>query len=304
MTDEQSPWSLYWQTAELHSCLATDKEKDQLLLEKQWYDFADLLKVGASVLDLATGNGSVPHALLERNSSLVIDAVDQAKIRPDLSVKHSKSLEKVKFYPDQDIIQLNESIFKPESYDALVSQFGAEYAGLPIVLEKCLKLIKPGGQLKFIIHHQDSQLLANSQRKLKELTHVLLDNGFVDTLVAWSNGNVGFEQLEKQGLDNIHNCSARSEQISGQIFEAVRQIAARAKSDPERGVEMATILKDRMLGEFQRLTQLISVAQSKNQILDLESIFIESGFNAPRVNKIEFDLENYLLAWNIEASRQ
>jgi len=246
---------------------------------------------------------AVPYALLKYNSQLKIDAVDRAKIRPDLTAQQLESLASVHFYAEQDIVDLSAQIFVNDSYDAMVSQFGAEYASLTKVLERCLPLVKKGGMIKFIVHHEGSDLLKSSRRKLEELFDVLNDGGFVDTLVNWANGIATFDDLEQQGVVNIERCKVRSEQISGQIFGAVRAIAELAEANPKGCIEIAENLKVRMLAERQRLEQLSDAAHDQQEIQALMPIFIEHGFAPAQYNEIKLPASNYLLAWNIESLR-
>lgn len=301
---ESQAWSLYWESANLHSCLASSGEEDQKLLEQQWYEFAETLATTARVLDLATGNGAVPYALLSRCSELHIDAVDYADIQPTKRLNQSALLNKVVFHPNTDINSLSEMEFEENGFDALTSQFGIEYAGLNSVLSKCIKLIKPGGRVKLIVHHTDSELLISSRRKLEELNHLLADQGLVESLVLWSKGQIEFHVLEVSGKDNIKNCPNRSLHVSGQVFDGINKILSMAQSRPHEGVLLAETMRTRMLAEQERLRQLDAAAVAQDELFALESLFTEAGFGKIRTNTIELEPQGYLLAWNIEAEKQ
>ena len=298
----ENPWSVYWANANLHSCLAAD-EKSQLAIEQLWFDMALQLPAKAKVLDLATGNGAVPHALLSHNPSLLIDAVDKADIKPELSNEFSQTLSKVRFFPNQDIVALDATLFSAHHYDALVSQFGAEYAGLHDVLDGCLPLLKLGGKVKLIVHHECSNLLSSSRMKLEELAWLLTEKGLVDTLVDWSKGLTSFAVLEKKGRDNMEHCAVRSEQISGQVFAAVRLISELKNEAHEDKIVVAETMRSKMRAEQQRLQQLSSAAQSADDIEALKLVFKKHHCAVPKVERIEFSARDYLLGWSIESHR-
>ena len=86
--DNNIAWSLYWAEDRLHSCVATDDEADQKILNQLWASFSDKLPDAAQVMDLATGNGAVPAALLAAKPSLKIAAVDLADIQPQTFLKN------------------------------------------------------------------------------------------------------------------------------------------------------------------------------------------------------------------------
>ena len=92
-------WSLYWAENRLHSCVASGGEADQKVLNALWVALAESLPEQADVLDLATGNGAVPAAMLSVNSGLNIEAVDLADIDPTMFVKDRPEFENMKSEP-------------------------------------------------------------------------------------------------------------------------------------------------------------------------------------------------------------
>lgn len=304
MTETSAAWSTYWESANLHSCLASGGGDDQRLLELQWQAFAVQLPCGAKVLDLATGNGAVPHSLLTYNDELNVSAVDYSDIQPHKLFTQTPVLKRVSFYPNTDITRLPNSKIPAQSFDALTSQFGIEYAGLQRVLERCLGLVREGGRVKFIVHHAHSELLASSRRKLSELTHLLSTEGLVRKVVMWSNGKLNYEELERAGKNNVDHCPHRSRAISGQVFDGINQIINLAESDPARGILLAESMQKRMNAEKQRLHQLDAAAITEDEIIALELLFTEAGFGKIKTNTIELEPQGYLLAWNFEAEKQ
>ena len=70
-------------------------------VETFWKDFAAHLEPGSKIIDMATGNGAVPHALLSGNADLDITAIDIAEIQPEKLFAQYPTLAKVKFHSAQ-----------------------------------------------------------------------------------------------------------------------------------------------------------------------------------------------------------
>lgn len=297
---EDITWSLYWAQDRLHSCVATDEDVDQAVLNDVWKSFAESLAADARVLDLATGNGAVPSALLLNKSTLLIDAVDQADVDPAKFLKNNPELAAVTFHANTDI---NKLPFKNNSYDAISSQFGIEYAGLGHASKSASKCLKPGGRLCFVIHHADSSIIKSSHAKIVEMQELLKPSGIVDTLLAVLKGDVELNDLELLGQSYLEGDFVRTQQISGQVFSGIEQIAASMQSDPQHARNLTATLNLRVCGEFERLRQMENAAQSEDEIKNYQQQLINEGFINVDVKQIYADKsdKNYLLAWHVQA---
>jgi len=297
---EDTTWSLYWAQDRLHSCVAANEDSDQAVLDDIWKIFAESLSKNARVLDLATGNGAVPSALLLAKPSLLIEAVDQADIDPAKFLKNNPELTTVKFHANTDI---NKLPFKDKSFDAISSQFGIEYAGLSDASKSASKCLKPGGDLCFIIHHTDSSIIESSHAKIIEMQELLKPKGIVDTLLSVLRGDVEFNDLELLGQSYLDGDFVRTQQISGQVFSGIEQIAAAMQTDPQRARNLTATLNLRVCGEFERLRQMANAAQSEDEMNNYQQQLTEEGFTNIDIKQIYADKSdnNYLLAWHVQA---
>jgi hypothetical protein len=100
---DTDPWSIYWQADNVDSCVASASKRDAEAIAQLWQDFAVEQPDAASVLDLATGNGTVPLALLRGNESLQITGVDKADIDPLKFLSAPGLLAQVKFAGGIDV---------------------------------------------------------------------------------------------------------------------------------------------------------------------------------------------------------
>ena len=114
-------WTRYWRGGNQDTCFTSI---GTFSIAERWRAFFRELADGASILDLATGNGTV--ALLaarvseERPIPFSITAVDQAAIDPAQSLREPPALLKsIAFIPDT---MLEELPFDAARFDAVCSQ--------------------------------------------------------------------------------------------------------------------------------------------------------------------------------------
>jgi len=299
--EQEIAWSLYWAQNKLHSCVAANFDSDQEVLNNIWCEFTELLKPQATVLDLATGNGAVPVALLSANADLKIDAVDQADIDPAQYVKDQPELLIVNFKAKIDI---NDLPIDEKRYDTITSQFGVEYAGLSAAAQASLKCLRPNGSFQFIIHHSDSEIIKASSLRLEEMVTLLAPEGIIDSLLLVLKGEMDFSSLEDCGRRYLESPAPRSDLISGQVFTGIERIAALIQSDLLQAQRLGATIKLRLQADHDRLTQMIEAAQTEDEINLFCSQLEKNGFRISTlkpvyVNDVE---QKYLLAWQIQGA--
>ena len=297
--NEDLAWSLYWAADRLHSCVASDAKEDQDVLNTIWQEFARHLSDNAKVLDLATGNGAVPAALLSESPDLQIDAVDQADIKPDKYLSNYPNLKSVHFHANTDINKLS---FEHHSFDVICSQFGVEYAGLCEATENILKYLKPGGSLLFLIHHQDSSVIQSSQVKILEMEELLQSEGLLEQLDKFLKTEIPFSQLESFGQKFLDSKALRTAEISGQVFAGINQIVTSLQADPKTAGMLGETLRFKFIGEYQRLCQMKNSAQSEEQMDEFKQLVLSKGVDINKHEPVYADkaTNDYLLAWMIE----
>ncbi len=299
-----NPWSVYWESPQLHSCAAGINPKDQQQVEAFWRDFAVHLESGSKIIDMATGNGAVPHALLSGNSDLDITAIDIAEIQPEKLFAQYPTLAKVEFHSNVDITNVDAELISEGTAEYITSQFGVEYAELAGVINSAHRLLISGGKIRWLMHNKRSELLKSSAPIIAELTILLQPSGLIETLIKWSKGEISIEDLEREGRDFLASKFAKSERISGQVFSAIEQLI-QAKGSQKIDVEQASKdMSKRMLFELQRLEQLSAAALSETDVFDLEKLLQDRGFGKISINKFMLDPNDYLLGWTVEAEKQ
>lgn len=146
-------WSGYWQgTGRAQGCLPGAPPALAAALANGWTVFARSLPLSAPVLDLATGSGAVPRALLAVRPDLAVTGVDSAALPPGAPLDLRGGI---------DAAALP---FADAAFDAVTSQFGIEYCP-SAALAEAARALKPGGRLRFVLHHAGSRALAHNRAR-------------------------------------------------------------------------------------------------------------------------------------------
>jgi len=164
-------WTRYWSDGRIAACMADDSGTYGDLLGQQWRQWIGRLPAAARVLDLATGNGALIHLALSsrQGDSLHLTGVDYASIQPWLKLP-AAAQPRVRFYGQTNIEQLP---FAANMFDAVISQYGAEYAATLPALTEAVRVLAPGGQLRWVCHHQRSKVYRNTCNEIGHARFVL-----------------------------------------------------------------------------------------------------------------------------------
>ena len=175
-------WTTYWQSGALHSCPTSFQGNYEGAIAAFWKRASASLPVPARVLDVGTGNGSIPKLLIDAAATpdhLDIDAVDAADISP---AWHSPAdMPYVRFHPG---VPMESLPFAKASFDAVCSQFAIEYASVPVAWEEALRVLKPEGHLYWVMHHRESVFAQVAMQECEHLDWLLEPNGLLDAALA------------------------------------------------------------------------------------------------------------------------
>jgi len=175
-TREQA-WTRYWQTGVLHSCPTSYPGNYDGIIGGFWRETARWLPAHGHVLDLATGNGAVPSLLINRRADLDIDAIDAADISNTKSVTDFR----IRFHSG---IRMETLPFPAGHFDAACGQFGIEYASHPEALDEVLRVLKPSGQIHWVMHHCDSVFTRIAAQESQHLAWATGADGILGAAIA------------------------------------------------------------------------------------------------------------------------
>jgi SAM-dependent methyltransferase len=166
-------WSQYWHYDRIASCFdgAGASNYDEFIADGWRAFFADLAK-GACILDLCTGNGAAALIAAEDGRAARIVAVDQADIDPPAYVsRHAELYAAIDFRGGTDVEALP---YGDGGFDAVVSQYGIEYSDLSRSVPEAVRMLAPGGRIRFVVHAADG-VVARDAKKVIADANLLLD---------------------------------------------------------------------------------------------------------------------------------
>ena len=165
-------WTRYWAGGEVSSLPQVVGDPLRGPLADFWRGRLAPLGHGARILDLGCGNGTV--ALLaaaigtERGAHWEIHGVDSAAIDPQrhLTGRYRELAAAVTFHPGT---AMTATPFAAGHFDLVAAQFALEYGDPPRVLDEVRRLLRPGASAAFILHLQESEVVASAAVELAQL---------------------------------------------------------------------------------------------------------------------------------------
>ena len=136
-----------------------------------WRAFFRSLPDSAQVLDLATGNGAIAVLAVEADKHFIVAGTDLADVRPaDFVTTARAALETIQFLANTPAERLP---LAASSVDAIVSQYGVEYSDLARSLPEAVRVLAPGGRLRFAIHAAEGSIARDTAISIADADFVL-----------------------------------------------------------------------------------------------------------------------------------
>lgn len=210
--DRRKAWGNYWQQGALHSLPTSYAGNYRGAVADFWASIANTLNADQRVLDIGTGNGSLPfllHSQLAANCPR-IDAIDLAdQLAPAWHQALPDEIRgKIAFHT---ATQAEHLPFADESFDLACSQFGIEYSNLTATLAEVARVLRPQGRLALIMHHAESQLALVAAEELKWANWLSTEGNFLQKardIYPWLARVAAGKQAEL--VDNPEANSART----------------------------------------------------------------------------------------------
>lgn len=170
-------WDRYWLAGQEQGTWGAAGEQDEALA-RFWLQWFDERSSGAQILDVGCGNGAliaIAEAVAERRGGTYqMTCIDRsAAAVEDLHRRH----------PDATCLASDAaSISLPDDcFDAVISQYGIEYAGEAAAAEAA-RLLAPGGHIAFVIHCRDGGVFRECDA-VRSALGTVLDSGLFDATV-------------------------------------------------------------------------------------------------------------------------
>lgn len=306
-------WEKYYRDGVIATCPTSPAGEYDQELREVWEGLFNDLPDGDHILDIATGNGAVVLIACETAERLgrrwAIHGADLARIDPPRHVNDgARRFAGCTFHPGMATEALT---FEDASFNAVTGHYALEYADIPAAMAQIYRVLKPGGRARFIIHHDQSVLVANARRSLAESEFVLSETRvyrYLRRLVTMDNAAPSVQGRETTNLrKRIHalrQAHERARQAGGGRVLAVtldaiqRVLSARPGMTPEAaGLEVDRIEAE-LRASVRRLRDLLDRARDDQGMAHMEADARGAGFEISEREK-QFHAGANLVGWRL-----
>jgi ubiquinone/menaquinone biosynthesis C-methylase UbiE len=289
-------WETFYRGGLVATCPTSADGGYDLEVRDAWVAFFSTLADGARILDVGTGNGAVAmiaaETAMETGRHWEIHGTDLAQINPMRDVPDAaRRLAGITFHPGVPTERLP---FEAESFDAVSGQYALEYTDTAAAFAEIHRVMKPGGNAQFIVHHADSMLVKSAQLSLEDGELVLGQTKIfrrLHKLVTMENAVPGtIERVTAELRDAIHALKAAlqtRQQLMGPgaghtlnvSLDAVQKLlSARNVMRPDAvGLDVDKV-EGNVRASMRRLNDLMDYARSEQDMQGIEKAAAEAGF--------------------------
>lgn len=277
-------WTRYWQDGHLASCDGAAAEAALPV----WQEVAGLCPPGGSLLELGCGNGTLLRRLAGLIAGRRLTGIDRAEILPAPDL------------PDlalQGGIAIEELPFADCAFDIVISQYAIEYSDWPRGIYEMMRVLRPGGQFRLLLHSRGSAIVERSRRQADALGQLLAGPlpgalaGTMQALAAAAQAGPG-EAIEQartataQLAALLNEAASRPQDPDASMMMAATLDAIRAAPrafaamPPEAALAKAADLQRRLSDQLQRFADLARAALDPPAITRLTRLLAQSGAHA------------------------
>jgi SAM-dependent methyltransferase len=238
-----------------------------------WRGFVAEVPEGASVLDLATGDGRVLGWMRAERADLALTGIDLAPALPAPPEGTTT----------RGGIAMESLPFGDGAFAAIVSQFGFEYGDVPKVAAEIARVLAPGGSVGLMVHRGDGPILEHNAARRAAIDWVLGEQQLTAILTQALDAPNGGPQVAAQVAGAIGMLGARrfGEDSPGwEIPEALRR-AVLLGAEAGRDSILATIaeIESRAANEIGRIASLERACATADQRDALAAAFAAHGLS-------------------------
>ncbi|MBT8079891.1 MAG: class I SAM-dependent methyltransferase [Gammaproteobacteria bacterium] len=253
-------WKDYWQADRLQSCVPVDATTEREIAEGWVSQFA-ALPDRSRILDIGTGNGVLlAHAAtcaMHSGKKFELTGIDLADIDPAKYVDdHPAVRHDAQFLGRVDAATLP---FADASFDAVVSQFGLEYADIDRALDEVGRVLAHNGRMVWLAHSEDSVVVAQNRDQETQVGLLLADAGPLAAMGDFVDAIAGRRQLDR---------------VTGQLRSALQRAETYCRDHPPADIvrSVCTVIAETARDAYQyRPEDLQHMLQDSARKLDAHS---------------------------------
>lgn len=298
MSTASSPgWREFWQADCLASCVP-DNPATAEQIAADWRARLAGLADGSRILDVATGNGVVltwaAEAARTARKRFVLTGVDLADIDPPRYVRAlDPDLRNTRFLGG---VAAEALPFPDASFDAVVSQYGLEYAALERALAEVARVTASGGQLLWLAHSEDSEIVRQHRRQGAE----------IDFLLAASSplADIGNRPALQARLSEAE-AYCRAHPPASIVHEVCAGLVARmnAGAAPDELTRIVAVARERLAAHRDRIRTLLAAALTSARLARVSTALAESAWTGLEISELRVGTAATPIGFRISARR-
>lgn len=196
--DERAAWDRFW-SYDRQASFGTGKGSGNYggAIAAGWRAFFAALPRRSRVLDIATGNGAIALLAVRAGRDFKVTGADLADVRPAAFVSSSKrDLKAIRFLGGTPAEKLP---LADSSFDAVVSQYGIEYSDVKKSLAEAVRVLAPGGRLRFVTHAAEGSVAADTALAVADADFLLDELDLVGRAARCIEAVLGVERGHQSG---------------------------------------------------------------------------------------------------------
>jgi ubiquinone/menaquinone biosynthesis C-methylase UbiE len=310
------PWSLFWHQG--HSTTFGDYFKQGYAgaVADWWQSVLDTLPANPAVMEVGCGNCSLLPAMIKSGIKAKYIGVDIASVRLSTVAEQGLSESEIEVILHSGTPA--EEVPEPDAcVELIASVFGIEYSDFDRSLAEVLRLLKPGGRFRALLHHDDSVVTAMSRRAISEydsydvkkvieaLNTISTERDRTPALAALkSNPRAEKSRKRINLMAEKYLRNTNPDTANATMFElmtdALKFFKMMGASSQARRQFIAS-LADEHKASHERFKQMVAVAFNQEGIEKLQSKLLELGFAETKIEVIHTNKD--ILAWELSTKK-
>lgn len=281
-----------------------------------WAEFLNTLPASVRILDIGIGN-HVPALIAAEMAATGgrdwrIDAIDPGGAQAAAQSRAGKALEaRIGFHAGASLARLP---FDDASFDAVCGHHVVEFSDTAAALAAVRRVLKPGGDAQFILHHADSPLLRSARISLREADLVFVrTKAFrrVHRLVTMNQIIPGSTERATNEVRTVIRTLKRGLPVArqqgggrvlGVALDAIQKLlAARRELNPDAAGLAVDRTEAELRASVRRLGDLVAHACTDAQMREVEQAAAAAGFS--QIERVAQLHDSEPIAWQLLVHR-